>query len=142
MKRKVLVADADERFRNELIAALATCQEYEVMGVAADGNTALEIAKRNRPDIIILDLLLPQYDGITVLDLISVLYTDCKVFVATGFVSDYIMSALADRQVSALLKKPCSAQCVIDRINEVLQQNAARQQESRLPQPVCGLVSQ
>lgn len=118
MKKQILIADADERFRNELVAALENCQEYEVMGVASEGSAALEIAKRNRPDIIILDLLLPQYDGITVLDLIAVLYTDCKVFVVTGFVSDYIMSALADRQVFALLKKPCSAQCVIDQINE------------------------
>lgn len=124
MKKQILIADADEKFRNELVAALENYRDYEVMGVAADGNEALEIAKSNRPDIIILDLLLPQYDGITVLDLISILYAGCKVFVATGFVSDYIMSALADRKVSALLKKPCSAQCVMDRVNEDLQMTA------------------
>ena len=90
------------------------------MGVAADGQEALQIASENRPDIIILDLLLPQYDGISVLDLISVRYADCKVFVATGFISNYIVSALAARRVSALLKKPCTAQCVVDRINETL----------------------
>ena len=58
------------------------------MGVAVDGQEALQIASENRPDIIILDLLLPQYDGISVLDLISVRYADCKVFVATGFISN------------------------------------------------------
>lgn len=123
MKKRILIADADEEFRNELVTALQACQEYEVIGAAADGSEALEIARKNRPDVIILELLLPQYDGITVLDLISVLYTDCKVIVATVFVSDYIMSALEDRQVSALVKKPCSAQCVIDRVNEALQQS-------------------
>jgi hypothetical protein len=53
---------------------------------------------------------------------------DCKVFVATGFISDYIMSALADRRVSALLKKPCSAQCIIDRVNEELQLSTVARQ--------------
>ena len=95
-------------------------EEFDIIGVAADGQEAIQIVGENRPDIIILDLLLPQYDGISVLDLISVRYTDCKAFVATGFISNYIISALAARRVSALLKKPCSAQCVVDRINETL----------------------
>ncbi len=120
MKKQVLIADADEQFRNDLVTALNGSEEFEVVGVAADGEEALQIASVNRPDIIILDLLLPQYDGISVLDLISIRYADCKVFVATGFISNYIISALAARQVSALLKKPCTAQCIVDRINETL----------------------
>ena len=123
MKKQVLIADAEEQFRNELVTILKDSEEFEVVGVAADGQEALQIASENRPDIIILDLLLPYYDGISVLDLISVRYTDCKAFVATGFISNYILSALAVRRVSALLKKPCTAQCVVDRINEVLQQS-------------------
>lgn len=122
MKKQVLIADADEQFRNELVVTLGACKEIEVMGVAADGHEALQIAKEKRPDIIILDLLLPQYDGISVLDLISVRYAGCKVIVTTSFISNYIISALAARRVSALLKKPCTAQCVVDRINETLQQ--------------------
>lgn len=122
MKKQVLIADANEQFRSELVTILKDSEEFEVMGVAADGEEALQIASESRPDIIILDLLLPQYDGISILDLISVRYTDCKAFVATGFISNYIISALAARRVSALLKKPCSAQCVVDRINEVLQE--------------------
>lgn len=120
MKKQVLIADTDEQFRKELVTALEDSVEFEVMGVATDGEEALQIARVNRPDIIVLDLLLPRYDGIGVLDLISVLYTDCKVFVATGFISNYIVSALAARRVSAFLKKPCTAQCIVDRINETL----------------------
>ena len=123
MKKQVLIADADELFRNELVAALEGNEEFEVMGIAADGQEMLQTANESRPDIIILDLLLPQYDGISVLDLISIRYADCKVFVATGFISNYIISALAARRVSALLKKPCTAQCVVGRINEVLRQS-------------------
>ncbi len=122
MKKQVLIADADEQFRNELVVTLDGNEEFEVMGVAADGAEALQIARENQPDIIILDLLLPQYDGISVLDLISVRYTGCNVFVATSFISNYIISALAARRVSALLKKPCTAKCVVDRINEELRQ--------------------
>ena len=123
MKKQVLIADADEQFRNELATILKGSEEFEVMGVAADGEEALQIASEKRPDIIIMDLLLPQYDGISVLDWISVRYADCKAFVATGFISNYVISALAARRVRALLKKPCPAQCVVARINETLQQS-------------------
>ena len=132
MKKQVLIADADEQFRNELVVALESNEEFEIMGVAADGQEALQIAKKKRPDIIILDLLLPQHDGISVLDLISTMYTDCTVFVATGFISSFIISALAARRVSALLKKPCSAQCVVDRIDETLRQSYVPMEE-RMP---------
>jgi len=132
MKKQVLIADTDEQFRNKLATILKDSEEFEVMGIAADGQEALQIAGENRPDIIILDLLLPQYDGISVLDLISVRYADCKAFVATGFISNYIISSLTTRQISALLKKPCTAQCVVDRINEVLQQSD-RPIEEKLP---------
>lgn len=132
MKKQVLIADADEQFRNELVVTLEDDEEFEIIGVAADGEEALQIARENRPDIIILDLLLPYYDGISVLDLISVRYSDCKVFIATGFISNYIVSALAARRVSALLKKPCTAKCVIDRINESLQHSDLPIEE-RLP---------
>lgn len=123
MKKQVLIADTDVQFCNELVTALKGSDEFEVIGVTADGQEALRIARENRPDIFILDLLLPQYDGISVLDSLLVLYTDCKVFVATGFISNYIISALAARRVSALLKKPCTAQCVVDRIDETVRQS-------------------
>ena len=123
MKKQVLIADADEQFRNELVTILKDSEEFDVMGVAADGQEALQIASDHRPDIVILDLLLPQYDGISVLDLISVRYPDCKVFVATSFISNYIVSALSARRVSVLLKKPYPAYRIVDRIHEILQQS-------------------
>lgn len=37
MKKQVLIADADEQFRNELVSALEGNEEFDIMGVAADG---------------------------------------------------------------------------------------------------------
>lgn len=120
MKKKVLIADADEQFCNELTAALENDEEFEVIGVAADGQEVLQIVSENQPDIVVLDLLLPQYDGLSILDLIFVRYGFYKAVVVTGFVSDYIISALEQRGVCALLKKPCPVQRVIDRMKEEL----------------------
>ena len=121
MKKRVLIADADEQFRDELTEALENNEEFEVMDIAADGQEALEMALENRPDIVVLDLILPEYDGIYVLDMIFARYGFYKAVVATALVSDYIIRMLEERGIFALVKKPCSVQCVIGRIREELQ---------------------
>ena len=124
MNKRVLVADADEKFRNELAEALR--KEFEVIAVAEDGERLLQILRDNSPDVLVLDLLLPQYDGITVLDRISAVQPTCNVFVVTGFISDYILSALEKRKISNLAKKPCSALSVVNWIEAVLQETGDR----------------
>lgn len=117
-KKTVVIADTDEKFLKELESELAKRDVYQVIGTASNGELAIQLVKELRPDILIMDLLLSQYDGISVLDSISGMYNNCKIFVVTGFISNYIISVLADRQVSVLLKKPCSAQSVVDQIRE------------------------
>ena len=63
--KKVLIAE-DDFFIRDLYKVEAENQGFEV-SAAADGKQALEIAKSESPDIILLDLMLPQVDGITVL---------------------------------------------------------------------------
>ena len=120
MKKQILIADADEQFCSELVAALEGEESLEIMGVAKDGEEALRLAGEKRSDVIILDLLLPQCDGLSVLDAITAMHSGCKAFVVTGFVSDYIMSALVSRRISCLLRKPCSVQRLVERVKEEL----------------------
>lgn len=114
-KKTVVIADTDTKFLKELESELAKRDVYHLIGTASNGEQAIQLVK---PDILIMDLLLPQYDRISVLDSISGMYNNCKIFVVTGFISNYIISALADRQISVLRKEPCSAQCVVDQIRE------------------------
>src|SRR5258707_14251419 len=60
--RKVLVVD-DEPVLVETIAYNLEQAGYEVM-TAADGASALEVARRERPDLVILDIMLPEMDGL------------------------------------------------------------------------------
>ncbi len=62
--RKILIVD-DEPVLVETIAYNLEQAGYEVM-TAADGASALEVARRERPDLVILDLMLPQMDGLEV----------------------------------------------------------------------------
>jgi CheY-like chemotaxis protein len=81
MKKQVMIADADEQFRNELVVALEGNEEFEVMGVATDGEEALQMLQTKQVDILVIDLLLPQYDGLTILESIQTINIRPRVLV-------------------------------------------------------------
>jgi len=63
--RRVLIADDRPRTRRALSAVLATCRGLELVGEAADGEEAVEVVERLRPDIVVIDVRMPRMDGIT-----------------------------------------------------------------------------
>ena len=131
-KRTIVIADTEEQFCNELASALQVSGDYEVLGIAHDGEEAIQLVKEQKPDLLVIDLLLPQYDGLSVLDMISVANSKPTVFVVTGFISSYIISALNARKISCLLRKPCPAEYVAKRISDALRRNDAPIEE-KLP---------
>jgi len=62
--RRLLIADDRPRTRRALRAVLATQPGVELVGEAADGEEAIELVERLRPDIVILDIRMPRMDGI------------------------------------------------------------------------------
>ncbi len=64
-KPRILVVDDEQSIRN-LVTAYLPKEEYEVF-TAADGKTGLQAAREHKPDLIILDIMLPQMDGIEML---------------------------------------------------------------------------
>ena len=65
MSRTVLIVDDHEPFRQRARALLQD-EGFEVVGEAADGDAALEAARRLRPDVVLLDVQLPGADGFQV----------------------------------------------------------------------------
>ena len=70
-KRRVLIADADENFRDALADALKEEGDMEVVAVTDDGEKAVELARDLRPDVVILDLILSKMDGLEVLEALN-----------------------------------------------------------------------
>ena len=70
-KTNILVVDDNREFTNMLHCFLAKCKDFEVVGVAYDGNQAMELIYNLQPDIIVLDLIMPILDGIGVMQKIK-----------------------------------------------------------------------
>ena len=121
MKKWVLIADADEQFRNELVAAVEDNEEFEVAGIAADGEEAIRLLKAKAIDILVLDLLLPKYDGLTVLQLIPDMCICPQILITTAFISNYVAISAMHLGAQQLIHKPCDAYVIIRNLYRMIE---------------------
>ena len=109
----VLIADNSEEFRQTLAAALEG--SYRVR-TCSDGMEALELLQSEHPDILVMDLMLPQLDGLTLLQLANQGNFRPKTLVVSRYFSPYVTAALGRLQADYCMSKPCSIQALICRI--------------------------
>ena len=84
---KIVIADDHALFRDSL-RSLLTARGLEVAGEASNGAQAVEQARRLRPDIVLMDLEMPEMDGLTATRLISTELPEVKVVVLTASSED------------------------------------------------------
>lgn len=104
-KIKVLIADDHTIVRAGLAALLGTEHDLEVIGQAKNGVEAIHETIRLRPDVVIMDLMMPKKDGVEATAEISAKVPMAKVILLTTFgTSDGIAHALANGANGAILK--------------------------------------
>jgi len=94
LKKKILVVVGPQMFREFLCSMLEARKNIEVVGQVFDGFEAVEAVKKHIPDLLLLDLFLPRYSGISVLHSVRNTYPDMKIMVLTDYKSDqYVLEA-------------------------------------------------
>ena len=102
---KVLIADDHAVVRMGLTALLSSERDITVVGQSEDGETAVRDADRLRPDVVIMDLMMPKKDGVVATDEIHRAHPEIKIILLTTFgTSDRIARALEVGASGALLK--------------------------------------
>ncbi|AYA76981.1 DNA-binding response regulator [Bacillus sp. Y1] len=95
MTTKILVVDDHHVVRRGLVFFLRTQKEIEIVAEAGNGIEAIELTKRHQPDLILMDLSMPEMDGIEATKIIKNLYPTIKVIILTSFSEqDHVIPAL------------------------------------------------
>ncbi|HEX2297443.1 MAG TPA: response regulator [Pseudonocardiaceae bacterium] len=102
--RKVLVAEDDALIRLDLVECLSE-EGYTVVGEAGDGEQAVELAERLRPDIVIMDVKMPKMDGIDAASIIAERRI-APVVILTAFSQRELVERARDAGAMAYLVKP------------------------------------
>ena len=84
-KIRVLLVEDQAVVREGLAAILSYVSDIEVVGQAKDGIEAVEMLKETRPDVILLDLVMPRQDGLTTIPLIKEKLPEAHILVLTSF---------------------------------------------------------
>ena len=120
-KIKVLVADDNRDFATTLISYLSNEDDMEVVEVAKDGNEAFEKIVATRPDIVLLDIIMPHLDGLGVLEKLN--ETDlekrpmCIILSAVG--QDKITQKAIALGAQYYIVKPFDIEILVKRIKEL-----------------------
>ena len=113
---RVMIADDQDELANEIKGVLETDKSLLVVSLVKDGFEACEKIKTARPDVVLMDIRMPNMNGVVATQRIKAEYPDVKVVILTTFDdSDYILSAI-NNGASGYLLKDISGAGLIDAV--------------------------
>ncbi len=115
----VIIADNSEEFCNLLTEHLKRADGFQVIGTANDGEQAIRLITERKPKILVLDLMLPKKDGLSVLKAISGMQHKPVVLATSAFITDYVTTAVASLGVQYLMLRPCDMTALVERLEEI-----------------------
>ena len=119
-KTRVILADANEEFRELLRGSIEKTDEFEVVGVAGDGMSALKLVTEKKPELLIADILLPELDGFGLIDRLASLDERPSTLIVSALYRDSIVAQAMERDVAFFMPKPCETESLLERMRQAL----------------------
>lgn len=119
----IILADDHQILREALRLLLETQPDFHVVGEASDGLSAIELTGQHKPDILIVDMMMPGLSGLEVARRIKQISPDTKVIVLSMYDAEsYIVESLLADVAGYVLKKSSSEELIVA-IREALNGN-------------------
>lgn len=119
MPPKVLIVD-DTAFMRKLLRNILFSGGFDIVGEAENGKQAVELYKQLKPDLVMLDIVMPEMNGIETLKAIKQIDPNAKVIMCTAIGQEKIVKAAIKLGAKGYIVKPFQAQKVIEEAKRVL----------------------
>jgi two-component system, NarL family, response regulator LiaR len=160
---RILIVDDHAIVRSGLSTVLGVCQDFKVVGEAANGEESIQACERFQPDIVLMDLVMPEMDGVMATRIIKERWPRVQVIALTSFkekeyvegslkagASGYLLKNVSADELIIAIKKatsgqpslsPEAAQVLIQKVNTSVppNQNLTEREKSILALMVEGL---
>lgn len=117
--KRILIVD-DSFYMRTMLKNMLTDAGYDVVGEAPNGQTALELAKETNPDLITLDVILPDNTGLDVLKGIKADQPDMKVIIVSAVGQEVIVNEALEAGALSYIVKPFSEDKVLEVVSQAL----------------------
>lgn len=127
-KIKILIADDNLVAANKLFDKLSEYEDFELISFAKDGYEAIELIEKERPDVVMLDIIMPKLDGIGVLEYAKTLKENRPVFIIFSAISheNYISKAMK-LGANYYIIKPFDEDVIASRIRQLFSDTIVKQ---------------
>lgn len=127
-KIKILIADDNLLAANNLFNTLSKYEDFELVGCARDGYETIELIEKERPDVVLLDIIMPKLDGIGVLEYAKALTENKPVFIVFSAISheSYISKAM-NLGANYYIIKPFDVAVIATRIRQLYSDSNKKQ---------------
>ena len=113
---KILLVDDQMILAEGIKSVLETCPDFKIAGIACDGAEAVAMCEKHKPDVVLMDIRMPNMNGVVATKRIKEINSGIKIIILTTFDdSDYILSAI-NNGASGYLLKDIGSTALIDAI--------------------------
>ncbi|MCM3006405.1 response regulator [Priestia koreensis] len=116
---KILIVD-DARFMRKTLTAILENSHYEVVGEAENGRQAVEMYRELQPDLVMMDITMPEMSGMEALRIIKKEFSDSKVIMCSAMGQQKMVVDAIEAGAKDFIVKPFDESRVIDAVSRVL----------------------
>ena len=116
---KILIVD-DAAFMRMMIKDILTKNGYEVIGEAANGIQAVELYKAHQPDLVTMDITMPEMDGIEAVKQIKAINPAAKVIMCSAMGQQSMVMDAIKAGASDFIVKPFQADRVLEAVKKIV----------------------
>lgn len=119
---KVVIVD-DSDFSRSVIRDMLTEENITIVGEADRADTALQVIKEKKPNIVITDIVMPEISGIELTDKISQTYEDIAIIVISSLSQEHIILEAISAGANDFIAKPIQKQQLLDSLDKCMDQS-------------------
>ena len=127
---KVVLADANEEFREMLQQTIEKAEEFVVVGSVGSGAEAWELIERERPQLVMADVVLPELDGFGLLERIGKLQAKPKMIMVSAFYREKLVAQAMELGAAFFMAKPCEPSALLNRMRQAVQPDEGEEDAS------------
>jgi len=118
-KTRILIADDHPLLREALCQVFSNQKDMEIVGQAGNGEEAIDLASQLKPDIIVMDIMMPKFDGLEASRQIKKIAPNTAILILTAYDDDNYVLGLLEAGATGYLMKSAKGQDLVEAVRAV-----------------------